>query len=103
MAIIGQHSHLGCLLGNQCRLPLGQDHNCTDKLNGPGDGSEKREGSKGFVKGNTLVVWPGKSTFAIRIRSQYVVVEEQVGCTQCLCALSVANDRVGVSTNLVVR
>ena len=94
---------LGGLLRDQRRLALREDEHGGDGLDAAGCGGEKPEQDERLVKRGVLVVSAAPAAGSLRIRTEHVIVDQHVGCTEGFGTLGKRLDGAGIGAYLVVR
>ena len=102
-AIVGEQGNLGGLLGRKHSLTLGQNHYRGDHLQPLGHSGNKGKSSQWFMEGHVFIVGAAKAAFTIWVGAKHVVVDQQMGNTQCFHALGERLDVRWIGSYFVVR
>src|SRR2546425_1925369 len=91
---------LGALLGHQSCLPLRQDDDSGRELKAPSDSGKKPEKDHRLVKRMFVRVRAGQLRLALGMRSQDMVVDEQIIISELFSRLRIILDRLRVVSEL---
>ena len=102
-AVPGEDGELGGLLGDESRLPLGEDHHAGAESDPARRRRHEREQRERLVESHVLVVRPAPTPWPVGVRAEHMVVGQDVVRAQGFRALGVVVDRHRIGADLVVR